>query len=298
MGKVLLIDAMNMLNRANVQFGISKKQPPSWDITSGTPEPPKAKDKPNYNIVYTALRMLRSVIEEFNAKKVFFCLEGANNFRYKLYPEYKANRIIKTSSEVDEKTAKKLAARADFDRQRDVFLPLLRHLPITTINADGFEADDVIATLNANMPDEDITILSGDSDLTQELQKGYKNLKLYDPRTKSYVVPPEYSYLHWKCLRGDKTTDNIQGLVGPKKAEKLLSNPDLLKEFMSSEENAANYRLNKELIELRVIPDDQLLIGNYNVDYDALKTELVALSLSIVDEPYWSRFVETFQSLE
>jgi 5'-3' exonuclease len=296
MDKVLILDGLHLINRANVQFGPPKKQTPSWEAPKDNVEP-----KLNNSIVYTAFRMLRAVVEQFNATKVFCCLEGKNNFRYGLFPEYKANRLIKQGSadtEPDEKTAKKLAAKADFERQRDIFIGLLKHLPIQIVNADAYEADDVIATLVSNMPDEDIVVLSSDSDLIQLLQTGHKGVRLYDPRKKQYVKAPEWHYLCAKCLRGD-TSDNIPSIAGPQKTEKLLANPKLLEDFLSSAETKASFNLNKELIELRIIPDEQLIFADYNVDYDALKEEFRALELpSMIEDGYWTRFVETFSTLE
>jgi 5'-3' exonuclease len=300
MDKVLIIDGLHAINRANIQFGAPKIKPLSWDDKQTNNEP-----KINNSIVYTFFRMLRSMVEEFAPNKPpFFCLEGNNNFRYGLFPEYKANRIIKTGSGLpedavsDEKLAKRIAAKEDFNRQRDIIIPLLRHLPIQVINANRFEADDVIATLAESIKDEDTTIISGDSDLIQILQQGYKHTKLYNPIKKVYVEPPDYHYVAWKSLRGD-TSDNIPSVAGPKKTEKLLANPKLLEEFLSDTETRAAFNLNKELIELRIIPDDQLIFADYNVNYDALREEFARLELpTMIEGGYWNRFVETFRQLE
>jgi DNA polymerase-1 len=273
MDKILLIDGHNSIWRANIGFK------------------PKDADAPLYNIVYNFFRSLRASVEQFEPNKVFFCLEGHNNFRYKLFSEYKANRIIKTGSKAQ-------TISDDFHRQKDIILALLPHLPIIKVKADEFEADDVIATLAENLKDEDITVISNDSDFIQLLQKGYKNFKIFNPFKKEYIEAPSYHYLAWKSLRGDKKTDNIPGLVGDKKAQKLLGDPIAFKEFLSSEENRANFSLNKELIELKIIDDGDLIFTEYKINFELLKEEFNNMDFqSIIEEEYWNRFCKTFSNL-
>lgn len=274
MDKILLIDANNYIYRGVISFG-------------------KPQTEPSYTIVYNFFRNLRATIEQFQPTKVFFCLEGKNCFRYKLYPEYKANRIVKLSSE---KAAKKAE---DFNRQAGIITELLSNLPITIVKSDGFECDDVIATLVENLKDEDTTIISTDTDFIQLLQKDYKNTKIYDPRKKDYMQSPLFHYLTWKILRGDKSTDNIPGIISDAKAEAIASNIDDLAAFLdASEENRANYALNKELIELRIIKDDDLQFIDYNVSFENLKSEFERMDFkSMLEDKYWNRFVDTFKSL-
>jgi DNA polymerase-1 len=223
-------------------------------------------------------------------------LEGQRGLRFNLFPEYKANRLIKIGSD-DAKNIKKLAAREDFDRQRDIVLDLVKYLPLTTVHADTFEADDILATLAENLKDEEVVIISGDGDLIQLLQKGYEKLKLFSYNKKDYVVAPEYHQGVFKMCLGDKS-DNIPKLVSEKIAIKLASDPKALIEFLESEENRANYMLNKSLVELRIIDDDKLIFGDYNVNYDILKEKFVEMDFkSIVEDNYWDRFVGTFEGL-
>jgi 5'-3' exonuclease len=273
--RILLIDGLNYCWRANIAF---------------KPEEDK-EDKPSYVMVYNFFRNLRATLEEFKPDKVFFCLEGSDNFRYNLFSEYKANRIIKTGS-VDEKT------NEEFHRQKNIILDLLRRLPIIIVRSDKFECDDVIATLAEDLKDEEVIIISNDSDFIQLLQKGHKNLKIYNPFKKEYMVAPNYHYLTWKSLAGDKKTDNIPGLVGPKKAEKLATDIEKFAEFMDSHENKANYSLNKELIELKIIPGEALQFIDYDIDYEYLRGQFSKMDFkSMIDETYWDRFCETFKNL-
>ena len=263
---ILIIDFLNFLHRCRV----------------GTLEG-------EYVLVYNFFRNLRATVAQFSPNKVFLCNESGTNFRYKLYPEYKANRIVKTGEQQTKKE--------DFDSKRDLILDLVSYLPIFLAKADGFEADDVVATLVENLKDENTILVSGDTDFIQLLQKGYKNFKLYNPFKKVFVETPEEHYLVKKCLVGDKS-DNIPGLLGPKTAEKTMADVDKLKEFFSSEENQANFNLNKELIELRIIDDDKLLITEYNTNYAALKEEFVRMEFhSLLDDKSWKKFCDTFKEL-
>ena len=274
MDRILLIDGLNSMWRANITF-----------------KPGEKKEEPSFVMVYNFFRNLRATIEQFDPAKVFFCLEGNNNFRYKIYSEYKANRIIKTGVANEKSTE-------DFHRQKNIILDLLHHLPITVVKADEFECDDVIATLADNLKEEEVIILSNDSDFVQLLQKGYKNLRIYNPFKKDYMVAPDYHYLTWKCLAGDKKTDNIPGLVGPKKAEKLARDIDEFVKFFDSQENKSNYSLNKSLIELRMVSDESLQFFDYNINYELLREQFARMDMpSMIEDKYWDRFCKTFSNL-
>ena len=67
----------------------------------------------------------------------------------------------------------------------------------------GAEADDIIAVLVKNHPDEKMLILSGDKDFIQ-LQK-YSNVKQYAPIQKKWVegVDPK-QYIKEHILKGDR----------------------------------------------------------------------------------------------
>jgi DNA polymerase I len=274
MERILLIDGLNFIYRGNISFKWGDKQ----------------EEGPSYTVVFNFFRNLRALIEEFNPNKIFFCLEGADNFRYKLFPDYKANRIIKRATSSKEKSD-------DFNRQRDIIIDLLKYLPITTVKSNTFEADDIIATLAEDLKDEDVVIVSNDSDLIQLLQKGYQHLRIYSPSKKAFVVPPKYHYLSWKSLAGDKS-DNIPSIVGPKTAEKLATDINKFAEFLDKVENHANYILNKSLIELRIVSSDALEIIDYNVNFELLKESFQKMDFkSMFEGNYWDRFVRTFANL-
>src|SRR5690606_32461613 len=113
-----------------------------------------------------------------------------------------------------------------FSEQSRIVIDLIKKLPITSIRAANYECDDLIASLCDDMKDEELTVLSNDSDFIQLLQRGYSNINIYNPIKKEFMVAPEYHYVGWKCLSGD-SSDNIPKLLTPKKALKTISNPEL-----------------------------------------------------------------------
>jgi 5'-3' exonuclease len=314
MDKVLLLDFLNLVHRANITFGKKFEQhepiqPDAWlEYKPQIGDPQQVGTHcvcgakwdideafcygERYNIVYVFFRNLKALVEQFQPDAIFCCLEGAHNFRYDLFPDYKANRIIKNASKQEEKDR--------FNKQRDIILPLLSHLPITIATADKYEADDVIASLADDLKEEEVIIISGDTDFIQLLQKGYKHLSIYSPVKKAFLEAPDYFYLPFKCLKGDPS-DNISGIpsIGIKKAEKLVRDPEVLKVFLQAEEHRAVFNLNRELIELKVIPLEELTFVDFQLNLEFLKEAFNRMKLEgITSEPYWGKFQTTFNSVQ
>jgi DNA polymerase-1 len=309
MDKVLLIDAHNAMHRANIGFNkpfpkaVPKKgEDDEWNMR-GTETPEQTAEEiaaaqaaleetERHLVKFNFFRNLRPLIEQFSPDKCFFVLEGHPQFRYDLFAEYKANRIIKT--------AEKQEAMDKFFQSKDEIVRLMQYLPITTVRAANYECDDVIATLCENMKDEDVTILSSDSDFIQLLQKGYQNCKVYSPIKKEFMTAPVYPYVAWKSLVGD-TSDNIPGFpgIGPKKAEAMLSDPKKFQKFMDIEENRANFQVYRELIEFRFIPEEEIVFKDGIKNFDELKVEFEKMKFdSITNEKSWNKYVKTFDCLK
>lgn len=279
---ILLCDFLNFFYRGAITFG--KPKPVEGEIP-----------KEDNAILYNFFRNFRALTEALNPSKIIFCLEGQNSFRKKLYPEYKANRIIKTG---DEKSEKKISAKKDLLRQADIAIQLLDYLPVYKCYSDTFEADDVLYTLANNLKDEDVVIVSNDNDLLQILQKQHlKKVRIYNSSKKIYAEPPRHFYSIFKALFGD-VSDNIPRLLSENKAAAVVDSPELLKEFLTSPENLANFNLNMQLVELKLIPDEQLVFTDYNKDFDKLKMEFEKMEfVSFFKNDYWQRFVSTFDGV-
>ena len=310
MDKILLIDTHNAIWRANIPMGkpVSHLECPctgsDWEdqrhprnethCECGSPwliEENKCFGD-RYHVVFNFFRNLRPLIEQFSPDKCYFVLEGHPQFRYDLYSEYKANRILKNADRKDDLDK--------FLEVKDEILRLLKYLPVTLARAANYECDDVIGTLCDNLKDEDVTILSGDSDFIQVLQRDYKCCKVYSPIKKSFMQSPDYPYIAWKCLVGD-TADNIEGFkgVGDKTAQKLLKDPDKFRKFMSVEENRARFAVFRQLIEFRHVPEEDIVLIEGVRDFNSLKEEFNRMKFqSITNDQSWLKYTKTFDCIK
>lgn len=294
MDKVLFIDGNNSIWRANTFFGKKlhelNKDDPGWCTCGDKWDVAIDACTSDFVVVFNFFRNLRPLIEDFEPDKCFFVLEGHPQFRYDLFADYKANRIIKHAAKVE--------VQAKFQRDSGIIISLLQCLPITTCRAANYEADDVIATLCENMRDEDLTVLSNDSDYIQLLQRGYKNIRVYNPIKKEDMEAPPYPYVAWKCLDGDKS-DNIPKLLKPKKALETVNDPELFKKFMSVEENRANFSVNRQLIEFRSVPEEEIVLKEGVRAFENLKKSFEFMKFeSITNEQSWHKYIRTFDCLK
>ena len=273
MDKVLLIDAHNAIWRACVKFGAVQPDVPDEVI-----------------FTFNFFRNLKPIIADIEPVKCFFVLEGHPQFRYDLFSDYKANRLIKQASRQE--------SNDRFLKTRDIIIPLMQHLPITVCRAANYEADDVIATLCENMREEDLTILSNDSDYIQLLQKGYRHLRIYNPIKKVDMEAPPYPYVAWKCLNGDKS-DNIPALLKPKKALATVTDPALFQKFMEVEENRANFSVNRQLIEFHSVPEEEIDMKEGQKNFSALKAAFTEMKFeSIINDQSWQKYCQAFDCLK
>jgi 5'-3' exonuclease len=173
----------------------------------------------------------------------------------------------------------------------------MQHFPITVARASNYEADDLIGTLCENMRDEEVTVLSNDSDYIQLLQRGYPHCQIYNPIKKVFMEAPDYPYVGWKCLNGDKS-DNIPALLKPKKSLDTINNPELFKKFMEIEENRANFNVNRQLIEFRSVPIEEIVLHEGIRNFDIVKQEFERMDFqSIINDKSWVKYTKTFECL-
>lgn len=187
-----------------------------WMTKSGEPT------AGTYGFTSVVLRLL----EEEQPEYLAVSFDTGRTFRDDLYPEYKATR---------EKMPDDL--RLQIDRIRDV----VDAFGIPILEAEGYEADDVLATVARQASEQGIKviILTGDRDLLQLANDnvvirlaGQKLSEAVDYGPKEVQekmgVPPE-KIVDYKALVGD-SSDNIPGVhgVGEVTATKLLDQfPDL-----------------------------------------------------------------------
>ncbi len=148
---------------------------------------------------------------------IVFALESNNNFRKDIYPLYKANRV---------------KAPDDIKEQIKVAISWIEQMGLKSISIDGYEADDIIASINKTMQKEQnlqIRIISSDKDLNQLIGG---NTFRYNPKDKKeireeqclekYGITPS-QFIDYQSLVGD-SSDNVPGAkqIGPQTAAPLL----------------------------------------------------------------------------
>lgn len=157
--------------------------------------------------------LVDSILVHTEATEYRLFLTGKNNFRYTIYPEYKAHR----------------------PKEKPFWLEAARQYLIATFNAeviDGQEADDAMG-INQT---EDTVICSIDKDLLMIPGRHYNFVK---DEYQEISTEAGIRNFYMQCLTGDRS-DNIKGIekIGPKKAEKLLAGCITEKEMFDAVRNA------------------------------------------------------------
>ncbi|HNO80494.1 MAG TPA: DNA polymerase I [Phycisphaerae bacterium] len=183
---------------------------PFRPLTSPTGEPTKA--------VHVFCSMLFNLLRTRKPDYLVMTLDVSDRtvFRCDIYPEYKAHRD---------------PAPDDLSPQADRIIEIVGAMGIPILRQEGFEADDLMATLAKRVAGDelDVYLVSKDKDLEQVISD---HVFLYDPakdivldraallENKGYA--PE-QVIDIQTLSGD-SVDNIPGVagVGPKTAVKLI----------------------------------------------------------------------------
>jgi DNA polymerase I len=204
---LLLLDGHSVAYRAFFALPVE-----NFSTTTGQPT----------NAVYGFTAMLINTLRDEHPTHLAVAFDvSRQSFRNESYPEYKAGRNETPSA---------------FHGQVSLIREVLDALHIPVVMAEGYEADDVIATLTDQAEAEgfDVAIISGDRDAFQLVtdhvtvlypRKGVSDLARIDPAEveNRYGVPPRL-YPDLAALVGE-SSDNLPGVpgVGPKTAAKWLN---------------------------------------------------------------------------
>ena len=175
------------------------------------------------NAVHGFVSMLANLVRDYRPRgvAVAFDLPGGT-FRDEVVPDYKGGRAETPESLLP---------------QFDLIRGVLGALAIPVVEASGYEADDVLATLATEARDRGhpVVVVTGDRDAFQLVEdplvrvlynrRGVSDVVVYDEagiRARTGVVPSDYPLL--AALRGDPS-DNLPGVpgVGEKTAAKLVN---------------------------------------------------------------------------
>jgi 5'-3' exonuclease len=190
------------------------------------PESITAPDGRPVNAIRGFLDMSAALIERRRPTRWVACLDldWRPAFRVELIPSYKAHRVAKDGGEEIPDT---------LGPQIPPLLDVLGAFGLACAGADGFEADDVIATL-AHRDTDPVEVVTGDRDLlalaTDRVTvlytgKGIAKLEEMGPAEvlAKYGVPAEH-YPDFAVLRGDPS-DGLPGVpgIGEKTAAALVT---------------------------------------------------------------------------
>ncbi|WP_084385563.1 DNA polymerase I [Rhodococcus sp. WMMA185] len=234
------------------------------------------------NAVYGFTSMLINLLRDEQPTHVAAAFDvSRQTFRAEKFPEYKANRS---------------KAPDEFKGQVEITKDVLGALGIPVMAEEGFEADDIIATLTtqAEALGYRVLVVTGDRDSLQLVtdgvtvlypKKGVSELARFTPAAveEKYGLTPA-QYPDFAALRGDPS-DNLPGIpgVGEKTATKwikeygdlvgLVDNVDKVRGKVGDalRENLPNVLLNRELTEMvRDVPlpytPDQLILAQWDRD--------------------------------
>ena len=255
-GELFLIDGNSLAYRAFFAL------PESIATADGRPT----------NAIYGFASMMAKLLVDYTPGTVIVAWDKGWSGREKEYPEYKAGR----------------KSRPDLLKEQWPHLePLAEAFGFANVHVEGYEADDVIATLatQAKKRKRPVMIVSGDRDVYQLVgqgtrvmttSRGVTDTKVYDSDgvVERYGVAPEL-VPDLIGLKGD-TSDNIPGVpgIGDKTAAQLLQQFGSLEKVLDSvdeisgakrKENLTNHaddaRISKQLATMKLdvgVPDGLL----------------------------------------
>ncbi len=251
------------------------------------------------NALFGFTKMLGKLLRDVEAKHLVVTFDtAAPTFRHDLYDLYKANR--------DE-------CPRDLVPQMPYFRRIVQALGIPCLERDGFEADDIIATLavkarDAGLP---VTIVSGDKDLTQlvdeqvQVWDAMRDIVYDTEKVKEKFGVEPSQMLDFLSITGD-SSDNIPGVkgIGPKGAQALLSHFGTIEGMLEKIE---------EIEGIKGLRGAKSMRGKIESDVESLRLskELVRLDtqvepfteMSVPEDLQWkgpeeSQLVELFGELE
>src|SRR5215207_2019203 len=188
------------------------------------------------NAIFGFASMLVKILTDHGTKPTVVVWDAGSSGRKDVYAEYKAGRAKRPTL---------------LGEQWPHFEPLVEAFGYRNVHVDGFEADDVIASIAERAREADppipTVIVTGDRDAFQLIDpdgivkvmatsRGITETKMYDHEAvvERYGIPPEL-IPDFYGLKGD-TSDNIPGVpgIGDKTASQLLQQFGTLEDVLAS----------------------------------------------------------------
>ena len=237
------------------------------------------------------VNLVDSLHRDHNTDYIVFALDSkGNTFRNDIYPEYKANRD---------------AAPEDLVKQLPIAIDWIREMGFAHLAKEGYEADDIIATLAKYGKEQglNVRIVSHDKDLYQMIEDG--KVVMYDSVKRKEITAKECfekfgvypkDFINFQAIVGD-TSDNVPGVKGIGKvgASKLINKYGTLEAIYDDIENAGTANIQKKLLESKesAFLSRELVTMDQNVfkDFDLE-------SFTFEDKNYLSCLLEEFEHYE
>jgi DNA polymerase-1 len=246
------------------------------------------------NAIFGFASMLVKILTDYGPKATVVVWDAGSSGRKEVYSEYKAQR----------------ASRPDLLREQWPHLePLVSAFGYRNLKVDGFEADDVIASIaeraKAVEPPIEVMVVTGDRDAYQLVDdrvrimttsRGITDTRVYDREgvIDRYGIPPEL-VPDFIGLKGD-TSDNIPGVpgIGDKTAADLLQRFGTLEQVLDSVDQISGAKRKQNLVEhaddARV--SKQLATAKRDIPLELDVTEFVS------EPPDRSRLRDVFREFE
>ncbi|MGD0385363.1 MAG: DNA polymerase I [Solirubrobacteraceae bacterium] len=246
------------------------------------------------NAIFGFASMLVKLITEYGATPTIVAWDAGTSGRTEAYPEYKAQR----------------RSRPDLLREQwPAFEPLVEAFGYRNARLEGFEADDVLATIAQRAIEQGIavSIVTGDRDAFQLIDeqglvsvmataRGITETKLYDRAAviERYGIAPE-QIPDFYGLKGD-TSDNIPGVpgIGEKTAAELLQTFGTLESLLERTEEVSGAKRRENLVTHR---EDAIVSKQLATMQRDLPLEL-SLADVLAAEPDLTALRETFRRYE
>src|SRR4249920_3836817 len=220
------------------------------------------------NTIFGFASMLVKLLTEYGSKPTIVVWDAGSSGRKEVSADYKATR----------------RSRPDLLREQWPHLePLVDAFGYRNIAVDGFEADDVIATIADRARDAGVPVMvvTGDRDAFQIIDpesrvkvmatgRGITDTKVYDRQAviDRYGIPPEL-IPDFYGLKGD-TSDNIPGVpgIGDKTAADLLQRFGDLETVLDSVDEISGAKRKQNLTEHADDARISKLLATLNYDID------------------------------
>ena len=191
------------------------------------------------------VNLIDSLHRDHNTDYIVFALDSkGKTFRSDIYADYKANRD---------------SPPEDLIKQLPVAIDWITEMGFANLAKEGYEADDIIATLAKYGKEQglQVRIVSHDKDLYQMIENGH--VVMYDSVKRKEITEKECfekfgvypkDFINFQSIVGD-ASDNVPGVKGIGKvgASKLINKYFTLENIYADIENAGTANIQKKLLE-------------------------------------------------